>query len=66
MARLAAHPSWPKSSIRLRLAWAASVAFLVLVIGAAFMWHSEIVETWPPSARAYALFGLPPQPDIAR
>lgn len=58
MARLAAHPAWPKPSIRLRLAWAGSLTLLVLAIGAAFTWHNQIVAAWPPSARAYAVFGL--------
>lgn len=61
MERLAAHPAWPQPSHRLRFAWAASIAVLVLGAGAAFAWRSQIVEVWPPSARAYALFGLQPQ-----
>ena len=58
MARLAAHPAWPEPSIRLRLAWAGSLALLILAIGAAFTWHEQIAAAWPPSARAYAVFGL--------
>jgi hypothetical protein len=60
MERLAAHPAWPQPSNRLRLAWTASVVVLILSVGAAFAWRSRIVEAWPPSARAYALFGLQP------
>ncbi len=58
MARLAAHPASTAASLQLRLAWAASVVVLVLAIAAAFAWRSEIVDAWPPSGRAYALFGL--------
>jgi predicted Zn finger-like uncharacterized protein len=60
MARLAAHPAMPQPSTRLRLAWAGSVALLVLAIAAAFTWRHDIVTAWPPSARAYAMFGLAP------
>jgi predicted Zn finger-like uncharacterized protein len=58
MDRLAAHPAWPRPSNQLRLAWAASVALLVLLGGAAYAWRGDIVAAWPPSARAYAAFGL--------
>ena len=34
---------------------------LVLAAGAAYAWRGQIVAEWPPSARAYALFGLQPQ-----
>lgn len=61
MARLAAHPATPGSPGVLRVAWAASIALLILLAAIAFAWRSEIVATWPPSARAYAAFGLHPQ-----
>jgi len=57
MDRLAAYPA-PSSSVRLKLAWAASVLLLVLAAGAALTWRSEIIAAWPPSARAYEFFGL--------
>jgi predicted Zn finger-like uncharacterized protein len=62
MDRLAAHAALPPPSTRLRLAWAASILLLALLFGAAFAWRSQIVAAWPPSARAYAAFGLHPQP----
>jgi hypothetical protein len=44
------------------LAWAASIGVLFLLAGAAYAWRDQIVEAWPPSARAYAVFGLQPEP----
>jgi hypothetical protein len=61
MARLAAHPAIPRSSTALRLAWAGSIVLLLLLCAVAFAWRSQIVAAWPPSARAYAAFGLHPQ-----
>lgn len=61
MARLAAHPAMPRSSTRLWLAWAGSIVLLILLFAVAFAWRSQIVAAWPPSARAYAAFGLHPQ-----
>jgi len=62
MDRLAAHSIPVGPSVVLRLAWAASVFLLVLLIVAAIVWRSDIVTAWPPSARAYAAFGLHPAP----
>jgi hypothetical protein len=58
MERLAAHPAWPVSHLRLRLAWAASLALIVLLGWAGYAWRAQIVEAWPPSARMYAAFGM--------
>lgn len=66
MDRLAAQPAAPRSSVRLKLAWATSVLVLLLAVGAAFVWRTEIVASWPPSARAYALFGLEPRAEAAQ
>ena len=66
MERLAAQAAWPQPSTRLRLAWAASLVLLVLAAGAAYAWRGQIVAEWPPSARAYALFGLQPQTETPR
>ena len=66
MERLAAHAAWPQPSTRLRLAWAASLVLLVLAAGAAYAWRDQIVAEWPPSAHAYALFGLQPQTETSR
>jgi predicted Zn finger-like uncharacterized protein len=61
MDRLTAHPALTSSSIRLKLAWAASVLVLVVAVAAALTWRDEIMAAWPPSARAYAVFGLNPE-----
>jgi hypothetical protein len=66
MERLAAHAAWPQPSNQLRLAWAGSLVVLLLAIGAAYVWRSQIVAEWPPSARAYAVFGLQPQTESPR
>ena len=66
MERLAVHAAWPRPSTRLRLAWAGSVVLLVLAAGAAYAWRDQIVAEWPPSAHAYALFGLEPQTETSR
>jgi predicted Zn finger-like uncharacterized protein len=58
MNRLAAHPAEPPSKSGLRLAWAASILVIVLALGGAYAWRSQIFAVWPPSERAYALFGL--------
>jgi predicted Zn finger-like uncharacterized protein len=60
MDRLAAHPALPPSSLRLRLAWAASVLLIVFCVAGASAWRAQIVESWPPSARMYAAFGMHP------
>jgi predicted Zn finger-like uncharacterized protein len=63
MDRLAAHPAMPRRPTALRLAWAGSIILLILLAAVAFAWRSQIVAAWPPSARAYAAFGLRPQTD---
>jgi predicted Zn finger-like uncharacterized protein len=60
MDRLAAHPAWPQSRLRLRVAWAASIVLLALGAWGAFGWRGQIIDAWPPSARMYALFGVAP------
>jgi predicted Zn finger-like uncharacterized protein len=58
MDRLSANPARTPSRLPLRLAWAASVLVLVVVVWAAFAWRADIAAAWPPSGRVYALFGL--------
>ena len=58
MDRLSAHPAPPPSANGLRIAWAASLAVLVALAGAAYLWRAQVESAWPPSARAYALFGM--------
>jgi predicted Zn finger-like uncharacterized protein len=60
MDRLAAHPVGPPSRSRLRLAWAASLVVLILLVVGGYAWRDQIVAAWPPSARMYAAFGMHP------
>ena len=66
MDRLAAHAEWPRPSVQLRLAWAASVALLLLAAAAAYTWRVDIMAAWPPSARGYAALGLHSETTSAR
>jgi predicted Zn finger-like uncharacterized protein len=58
MDRLAAHPAGPPSRLPLRLAWAASLVVVGLMIWGGYAWRSQIAAAWPPSTRMYAAFGL--------
>jgi predicted Zn finger-like uncharacterized protein len=58
MERLAAHPARPKPRVGLRLAWAATLVALAVGVWAAYAWRSPIMAAWPPSARAYSMFGV--------
>ena len=40
------------------LAWAASLLLLAGAAGAAWLWRIELVEAWPPAARAFIALGL--------
>ena len=60
MDRLAAHPVRPPSRTRLRMAWAASLVVLVLLVLGGYAWRDQIVAAWPPSGRVYAVFGMHP------
>jgi predicted Zn finger-like uncharacterized protein len=66
MDRLAAHPAWPRSRLRLRLAWAASLLLLALAGWSGYAWRFQIIEVWPPSARMYAAFGVHPATSSTR
>ncbi len=66
MDRLAAQPAEPPSTLKLRIAWAASLIVLLLLAGAAYGWRTQIMQAWPPSARAYAILGLRPATPAAR
>lgn len=57
---LAAHPAILRSRLPLRAAWAASSIILMSAAWGAYAWRAQIVEAWPPSARAYAALGLEP------
>jgi predicted Zn finger-like uncharacterized protein len=58
MDRLSMPSVRPSSGLRLRLAWIASLAVLVVLGWAAYGWRAEIVGAWPPSAR---IFGVQPR-----
>ena len=58
MDRLSAHPARPATGTGLRIAWAASLVAILALAGAAYAWRAQVVAAWPPSARAYALFGM--------
>ena len=66
MDQLAAQPPPRRSSPWLKLAWAASILVLLLAVASAYVWRGEIIAGWPPSVRAYALFGLESQAEVAR
>jgi hypothetical protein len=55
MDRLSTPPVPPPSSLRLRAAWIASLAALVVLGWAAYGWRAEIVAAWPPSARVFGV-----------
>ncbi|MBP0495613.1 zinc-ribbon domain-containing protein [Pararoseomonas indoligenes] len=40
------------------LAWAASLLLLAGAAAAAWHWRIDVVEAWPPAARAYVALGL--------
>jgi predicted Zn finger-like uncharacterized protein len=60
MDRLSAHPATTASTLGLRIAWAVSLVVLLALVGSAYAWRTQLVSAWPPSARAYALFGMQP------
>jgi predicted Zn finger-like uncharacterized protein len=57
---LIVEPSTRREGTLLRLAWAASVLVLVLLVWAAYGWRAEIMHAWPASERLYAALGLLP------
>ncbi len=61
MDRLIAHPATAPSATGLRIAWAVSLIALLALAGSAYVWQRQVVSLWPPSARAYALFGMQPR-----
>ena len=48
----------PRSNAPVWIAWAASIAVLLLLAWAAYTWRSAVMEAWPPSQRLYAAVGL--------
>lgn len=59
MERLASAPAAPpRAATGLRLAWAASLALLLLCGVALFVWRAELMHVWPPIARLYRWLGL--------
>ena len=66
MDRLAAQPVGRPPRTRVRLAWAASLVLLGLLVWGAFAWRSQVIAAWPPSTRMYAAFGLYPDSGSTR
>ena len=59
LARLPATAAPPVASSRVALAaWGLSLVVLAVLGAAAFQWRDPIMQAWPPSQRAYAVFGL--------
>ena len=59
MERLAQSPAvLPGRSLALPAAWTASVVALLLLVGGAYVWRSDVMRIWPPSARLYDMVGL--------
>lgn len=58
MERLAASPARPKSSLPLLLAWGLTAVVIAAAVWLAYEWRGQIIAAWPPSARAYEVFGL--------
>lgn len=46
------------SSIGLRLAWAASIVALGVLLALAYVERAAVMQAWPPSVRLYAALGL--------
>ena len=47
--------NWP-----LRMAWFASVLFLLAVAGLLYVERETVMEVWPPCIRAYEALGISP------
>jgi predicted Zn finger-like uncharacterized protein len=67
MDRLASHPAaLPRTDVRLRAAWAASIAVLLLCGLGVIVWRADLMRAWPPSTRLYDAIGLAPAAPPAR
>ena len=60
MDRLGAASAAPRAELGLRLAWAASVLVLLLLIVGLYVGRNGIMGAWPPSIRLYSLFRVAP------
>jgi len=40
------------------LAWVASIATVIAVLAAGYVWRADVMDLWPASARLYAMLGL--------
>jgi hypothetical protein len=58
MDRLAGRPEVRPGGVTLQAAWAASLILLGVGLAAGFVWRSEVMQHWPPSARLYGTLGL--------
>jgi predicted Zn finger-like uncharacterized protein len=57
--RLMAAPQQPSHGrLALAVAWLASIAVVLALLAAAYVWRPEIMAAWPPSVHLYAALGL--------
>lgn len=60
MDRLSAASKSSRGKLVLRLAWAASVVVLLLLIAGLYAGRHRVMAAWVPSMRLYSLFGVAP------
>lgn len=53
-----AAPPPPQPRHRVMLAWAASLAIIVVALAALYVWRVPVMRAWPPATRLYAALGL--------
>jgi predicted Zn finger-like uncharacterized protein len=51
-------PSVARRSPALRVAWAASIALLLIAAAGAVAWRTDVMHAWPASTRLYDKLGL--------
>jgi predicted Zn finger-like uncharacterized protein len=51
-------PPPPRGGARAIVAWALSILLLAAAGAAAVAWRTQVVATWPPSQRVFAVLGL--------
>lgn len=65
MDRLALHRANVEDDPRaLRMAWAASIVALLLLVAATFVFRNEIAHIWPSSQRLYDALGVMQPPSV--
>jgi predicted Zn finger-like uncharacterized protein len=48
--------------VGLGLAWVASIALLLSLAAAAYVWRAEVADSWPASVRLYTALGIAASP----